>query len=106
MAKNQKNKRSMKRWSAGEDEKLATNVMNHTNNLKHAFQITSVELQRTPGAVAARWYMYVSKDPDYTAFVKVARNQMTVNRNRGKGIPTKTSLFKRIMKILGLRCNL
>lgn len=100
--KNQKNKRSMKRWSAGEDDRLIENVRNHPTNLKHAFQLTAQEVQRTPGAVASRWYLYVSKNGS-TPFLTMSGKHIAANRKNGKGVPTKLSLYKRILAILGLQ---
>lgn len=102
MAKSQKNKKSMKRWSAGEDDRLLENIRNNPTNLKHAFQITSVEVQRTPAACATRWYNTVSKGP-YTAYIKASGKHIIVNRSFGTGKPLKLPLFKRILAILGLQ---
>ena len=96
-----KKARSMKRWTNEEDERLIKNVRNYPTNLKHAFMLTSKEIQRTPGAVASRWYLYVSKS-GATPFLTMSGKHIAANRKNGKGVPTKLSLYKRVLALLGL----
>lgn len=63
--------------------------------------IVGEELGRSKGAVAARWYTTVSKDPKNAAIALITPVSKSINRKNSAGQPSPRSLFRRILKLLG-----
>lgn len=89
-------------WTQAEEDRLIANVEKHVLCLTKAFEITSKEIQRSPKAVAARWYQRTSIQSGRTLFATISGKHVAVNRKNGKGQPLKLSLYKRILSFLGL----
>ena len=89
-------------WTQEEEERLIANVEKHVLCLTKAFQITSKEIQRSPQAVAARWYQRTSIQSGRTLFATISGKHVAVNRKNGKGQPLKLSIYKRVLAFLGL----
>lgn len=89
-----------KRWTKEEDTRLLRQVRAFPQNLNKCFIIVGEELGRSTGAVAARWYQYLSKDPKNPIIVTASPFQKMFNRKNGKGMPSTPTLFKRLLKIL------
>ena len=100
MAKSRKGQKS-KPWTAQEEDRLLANVEKNVLCLTKAFKQTSKEIQRTPGAVAARWYARTSITSGRTLFMTVSGKHVAINRKNSKGTPLKFSLYKRILALLG-----
>ena len=99
---NTNSKKNYKRWTQAEEDRLIANVEKNVLCLAKAFKQTAIETQRTPGAVAARWYQYTSKNCG-TKFATISGKHVASNRKNAKGKPLKLSLFKRILSLLGLK---
>lgn len=95
-------KKAIKRWSVQEEDRLIKNVENHVLCLSKAFEITSKELQRSPGAVANHWYSRTSTQCGRTLFATVSGKHVAVNRKNSKGQPITVPLYKKILAVLGL----
>ena len=91
-----------KRWTAQDEYRLIKNVEKHVLCLTKAFEVTSQEIQRSPKAVQAHWYMKTSKHCGRTLFMTVSGKHVAVNRKNAKGQPIKVSIFKRLLAILKL----
>lgn len=104
MATNQNvSPRKIKPWTSQEEDKLISNVEKHVLCLTKAFEITSKEIQRSPKAVAARWYQKTSISSGRTLFVTMSGKHVAINRKNSKGQPLKLSVYKRILSFLGLK---
>ena len=99
---NTNSKKNYKRWTQAEEDRLIANVEKNVLCLAKAFKQTAIETQRTPGAVATRWYQYTSKNCG-TKFATISGKHVASNRKNSKGKPLKLSLFKRILSLLGLK---
>lgn len=89
-------------WSQADELKLIKNVEKHVLCLQRAFDITSMEIQRSPRAVAAHWYQKTSQQCGRTLFATVSGKHIAVNRKNSKGQPLKLSIYKKILSFLGL----
>ena len=89
-------------WSLNDEEILIKNVEKHVLCLTKAFNATSLEIQRSPKAVAAHWYQKTSQNCGKTLFMTVSGKHVAVNRKNSKGSPLKLSLYKRLLALLGL----
>lgn len=74
--------KSHKRWSPAEDSRLVRQVRAFPQNLNKCFIIVGEELGRSPGAVAARWYTTVSKDPKNAAIALITPVSKSFNRKK------------------------
>ena len=106
MAKKKASKKGqpLRRWTKEEDERLLANVDKHVLCLTKAFELTSLEVQRSPKAVAAHWYQITSKGA-HTKFGLfsndfVVRNRKNAKANKAKKMPK--GIFQRILKLLKL----
>lgn len=50
-----------KRWENKEDKLIIKEVKNNPNNLQECFRVCSIKLNRTPNAIAMRWYYHISR---------------------------------------------
>lgn len=94
------------RWTQAEEERLIANVEKHVLCLTKAFEITSKELQRTPGAVANHWYSKTSVKGGKTLFGLVSGTYLVVNRKNAKEAKADVmpvNAFHKILKLLGLK---
>jgi len=89
-----------RKWTKDEDTRLLRQVKAFPQNLNQCFIIVGEELGRSKGAVAARWYQHVSRDPMNAAFLSISTKQKMFNRKNGKGVPSTPTLFRRILKLL------
>lgn len=101
MARNQ-NRRRARRWTEEEDKRLLQQVRVFPQNLSKCFIIVAEVLDRTPTACAARWYTKLSKDPSNAIFLTVSAKHKTLNRKNGEGERSNVSVFRRILRLLGL----
>ena len=102
MARKSKKGKKHNLWTAQEEERLIANVENHVLCLTKAFEITSKEIGRTPGAVSGHWYQKTSMKCGRTLFATVSGKHVAVNRKNSNGNPLSLPLYKRVLKILGL----
>lgn len=100
---NNSNKKKAVRWSQADEDMLIKNVEKHVLCLKKAFEKTSLELQRSPKAVATHWYNKTSKNCGRTLFMTVSSSHVAVNRKNSKGTPLRATLYRRLLSILRLR---
>ena len=89
-------------WTDSEEQILIKNVEKHVLCLTKAFDLTSKEIGRSPGAVSGHWYQRTSVKCGRTLFATVSGKHVAVNRKNSKGEPLKLSIYKRILQILGL----
>lgn len=89
--KNVQPTKKMKKWSQADEDRLIKNVEKHVLCLAKAFRQTSLELQRSPKAVAVHWYKYTSRKCGRTLFMTVSGSHVAVNRKNSKGQPLKLS---------------
>ena len=103
MAKTRKKGVKRNPWTQAEEERLINNVEKHVLCLTKAFEVTSKEIQRSPKAVAARWYQRTSIQSGRTLFATMSGKHVAINRKNSKGQPLKLSVYKKILSFLGLR---
>lgn len=89
-------------WTELEEKRLIANVEKHVLCLTKAFELTSKETLRTPGAVSAHWYAKTSMNCGKTLFLTASGKHVAINRKNSKGQPLTTPLYKRLLKLLGL----
>lgn len=94
--------KKLRPWTEEDEKFLIENVKNNVTNLKKAFEATSKEIQRTPGACAGHWYANTSIKSGHCLFMTVSGQHIAVNRKNGKGKPSNLSLFKRVLNIFKL----
>lgn len=103
MAKNNVNPgKKVKKWTQADEDILIKNIQKHVLCLKKGFKQTSVEIQRSPGAIANHWYKYTSHNCGRTLFATISGSHISVNRKNGKGQPLKLPLYKKVLAFLGL----
>lgn len=91
-----------RRWTEQEDRRLLQQIRVFPQNLSRCFIIVGEVLDRTPTACAARWYTKLSKDPNNTVFLTVSERHKVFNRKNGEGEESSPSIFRRILRILGI----
>lgn len=89
-----------KSWTEEEDQRVIRQVRAFPQNLHKCFLIVSEELDRTPGAVATRWYHILSKRPELRLFITASENNVSVNRKNCTGIESNSSVWRRIVKAI------
>lgn len=92
--------RQCKKWTAEEDERILQQVRAFPQNLTKCFLIVSEVLDRTPGAVANRWYTVVSKKPNATCFFTASPKHISKNRKNGEGVASTMSIWKKLLRII------
>ena len=99
------------RWTQQEDEVLLRYVRAYPHNLAKCFTMVSEQLTdtyattgegapRTPSSVAGHWYSVLSKNPNALCFFTASSKHVSKNRKNGKGVETKSSIWKRFLTIL------
>lgn len=95
-----------KKWTDDEDLVVYRQVKNNLENMQKAFREAAELLGRSPKAVTIRWYKYISKQTNSTAFVLLSETRAYNNRkNISETTPvinTRPSFWKRILRVLGL----
>ena len=91
-----------KRWTAQEDTIVVLAVKDSPTNLKAAFKVAGKKTGRSEGACSYRWYTILSKDKANACFVTVSSKHQSLNRKNGDGVKCSTSIFTRVLKILGI----
>ena len=91
-----------KRWTAQEDMIVVSEVKNSPTNLKAAFEKASKMTGRSKNACMCRWYIVLSKDKANACFVTISGKHQALNRKNGDGVKCSTSIFTRVLKILGI----
>ena len=91
-----------KRWTAQEDTIVVSAVKDSPTNLKAAFRAAGKKIGRSEGACSNRWYTVLSKDKANACFVTVSSKHQSLNRKNGDGVKCSTSIFTRVLKILGI----
>ena len=99
---NRNSRRTVRRWTVEEDTRLLEQIRMFPHNLSRCFIIVAEVLDRTPTACAARWYTKLSKDPANAVFVTISARHKTLNRKNGEGTRSNESVFRRILRLLGL----
>lgn len=93
-------KKSFRKWSREEDERLFHQVSAFPQNLSKCFIMVADDLGRTPGSVAYRWYNHVSKDDRYMAFFTASAKHLSKNRKNGFGISLKSSIWQKFLYLI------
>lgn len=88
-------------WSNEEEQVLVDRVRQNPNNLSRAFRATSDELGKSYYAVKQQWYNRTRHSE--TIFMTVGANTMIVNsKNSDNTQPVRLSIWRRILRLLGL----
>lgn len=95
------NKKKIKKWSQKDEDILIQNMRKHVLCLKKGFEQTSIEIQRSPKAVAAHWYNHTSLKCGHVLFMTISCSHVAVNRKNSKGKPLKVSLYQKLLNLLG-----
>lgn len=95
-------KKTINRWTSGEEDILIKHIEDNVTNLKKAFEITSKEIQRSVPAIANHWYKNTSIHSGHCLFVTLSGKHISINRKNGKGTPSSLPLYKKVLKIFGL----
>lgn len=103
MAKSNRKGKKLVPWTLQDEQALLKNVEKHVLCLTKAFNATSLEIQRSPKAIAAHWYQKTSQNCGKTLFMTVSGKHVAVNRKNSKGQPIQLPLYKRLLSILGLK---
>jgi hypothetical protein len=98
--RNSNRRTQARRWTREEDDRLLRHVRVFPQNLSRCFHIVAEETGRTPGAVQARWYTHVSKQPDTLCFFTASEHHVSKNRKNGMGVSTRPSLWRRLLNII------
>lgn len=91
-----------KKWTREEDAMLLRQVRAFPQNLHKCFLIVSEQTGRTDKAVAAHWYQAVSKRDDALCFFTASEHHVSKNRKNGMGEESRPSIWKRLLRVLGL----
>ena len=91
-----------KRWTFAEDTQVVDQVRKSPTNLKQAFREAARVTGRSEGACCNRWYTALSKDKANICFITVSGKHQSLNRKNGDGVKCSTSIFTRVLKILGI----
>lgn len=97
-------KRTIRRWTDAEDQRLIRQVMAYPQNLDKCFLMVSEELGRSKQAVATHWYAVLSKKPEVYCFFTASSHYVSRNRKNGVGVITKPSLWQRLLNIIKTVC--
>jgi len=92
--------RTIRKWTADEDQKLLDQVRAFPQNLHKCFVIVAEEVDRTPLAVANHWYTKVSRQPEALCFFTASPRHVSKNRKNGMGVQTTTSIWRKFMRII------
>ena len=92
-------RRDNRRWTAEEDAVLLRHVKARPQNLHYCFMMVAEQIERTEGAVSARWYTKVSKDPANMCFFTASPHHMSRNRKNGEGEATNGSFWRSLMAV-------
>lgn len=102
MAKKSRKGQKAKPWTVKDEEILIENVKKNVTNLQKAFNKTSVEIQRTPGACAGHWYANTSIKSGHCLFMTISGQHIAINRKNGKGKKSTLPLYKKVLALFGL----
>lgn len=91
-----------RKWTEEENQTLIEYIKPNTGNLHACFLHIAEETGRTPLGVAHHWYKYLSRRPDVKVLVTASENSVQVNRKNGAGRPSEPSMWRRLLKLLGL----
>lgn len=97
-------KRTNRRWTDEEDQRLIRQIMAYPQNLEKCFLMVSEELGRSKQAVSAHWYAVLSKKPEVYCFFTASSHYVSRNRKNGVGVTTKPSLWQRLLNIIKTVC--
>lgn len=94
--------RSYKRWTNNEDLVVISKVADNSNNLREAFKIAAIELNRSEMSVMQRWYKVLSKRETNAVFMVCTKNTKLVNRKVSNEIPVQVpeGKLKRLLRKL------
>lgn len=90
-------RRTVRRWTQTEEDRLIRQVKVFPQNLHKCFLIVAEETGRTPGAVANHWYTKTSKKPENICMLQITSHSALYNRKNGAGEQTPSRLWTRIM---------
>lgn len=97
-------KKTCKRWTEEEDQRLIRHIMAFPQNLNLCFIAVAEETDRTKNAVASHWYSVVSKRPEVYCFFTASSSHVCRNRKNGEGTPTAPSIWRRLLNIIESIC--
>lgn len=83
-----------KKWENWEEKFIIKEVKKNPNNLQECFRICSVKLNRTPKAIAMRWYYHISKK-NSSCFMILSSNAGVKNR-KNTNYKTKLTITRNI----------
>lgn len=93
-------RRTMRRWSQSEEDRLIRQVKFGCQNMHNCFTIVAEEIDRTPGAVANHWYTKTSKDPEVLCFFTASSHHIAKNRKNGAGEPSNYNVWRRLVRAI------
>lgn len=93
-----------KKWSAAEDAVVLKEVKRSPQCLSKAFKKAGETLNtRTTNAIAARWYVVLSRESTNVCFITISGRHKCINRKIGNGIKSNVPVYKKVLKLLGLK---
>lgn len=104
VAPSSSHKKTCKRWTEEEDQRLIRHIMAFPQNLNLCFIAVAEETGRTKSAVASHWYSVVSKKPEVYCFFTASSSHVCRNRKNGEGTPTAPSIWRRLLNIIKSIC--
>lgn len=93
-------RRTNRKWTNEEDDRLLRQVRSFPQNLHKCFLIVSEEINRSEKAVAAHWYTSLSKRPEALCFFTASEKHISKNRKNGMGEESSQSIWRRLLNVI------
>ena len=95
--------RQTRKWTPEEEQVLVNQVRAFPQNMSKCFHIVAETIDRTPLAVSNHWYTKTSKNPENLCFFTASPVHVSKNRKNGMGEESTQSVWRRLLRILGIR---
>ena len=87
----------MRKYTKEEDKTIKLYILNNPGNISKACRELGEKLDRTPGAIAQRWYYKLSKDRSKFFMLYGRRNHTKNRKNVNKAESHKISMWEKFM---------
>lgn len=91
---------SYRPWTKSEEDRLLRQITAFPGNISWCCMIVAPEIGRSQKACAHHWYRVLSKRPGVIVNLNVSEKQVLKNRKNGKGMPSNSRIWKRVLLIL------
>jgi len=104
MEEQAKARKTCKRWTEEEDQRLLRHITAFPQNLNACFMAVAEETGRSVTAVSAHWYSVLSKRPEVYCFFTASSHHVARNRKNGVGVESNASIWQRLLNIIKKIC--